>query len=119
MVQRFQAIDYQQVDKKFGRLNWTPPPRSDAFLTFERSQTSSLLHISLKFVPPEFMTKILEDIDPYDCLIAKSSSWTHVPTISELYKVMDITIRIQGRHAVSQESTKNCRPKRMAITEAL
>ncbi len=110
---------YKIVDKEYGRLYCTPPPREQAFLTLKRNNTSTFLEIFLKFIPLEFLRKVQGNLCDFDCVISLRPFWKLIPSISDWYKLLAICIRIQGRHQISQENTLNNSPRREAISEAI
>ena len=79
----------------------------------------SLLKIFTKIVTPEFIEDIRMNMSDEDLVMCYSNPWRLSPTISQMFVLLAITIRIQGIRNVPKKNTKNYKPKRMAIVEAL
>jgi hypothetical protein len=118
-LDKISKLGYFPLDLKFDRLDWTPPHIDYAFLTFKRLGNTSLLSIFLKIVTVQLMTKIIENINPDDFIMRFSPFWIIQPTIVDFYKILAISIRIQGLNKIPRENRKNNRPIRESIIEAV
>jgi hypothetical protein len=115
---RIDLTNYQELDKIHERLDYIIPPIDSRYISFKRVHSPNLSSIFVRFVTPNLLTKILEHMTNEDFVINKVRNQSHIPSVSELYITLAVSIRIQGLHNVPQQNTRHNRPLREAITEA-
>jgi hypothetical protein len=67
----------------------------------------------------DLINDIISKFEYEDLVMCYSKPWMLSPTISQILTLLAITIRIRGLRPVPQKNTKNMRPKRKAVEEAI
>ena len=118
-VARFRQEGDSEIDQKFDRIDWVSPSINKCFLTFKRILEPSLLKKFLKIVTPELIHDIIQNFQWEDLVMCYSKAWQLSLTLHEIWLLLAVTIRIQGLRKVPPKNTKNQKPKKSSVEEAI
>ena len=112
------ADGFEEINQQENNLVWEPPPLDQRYFGFKWRSSQRLVTIFKSFIPPTLLTQIIDSFDDDEFLMSNFNPWHHIPTISEIYIILAICIRIQAIHNSPQSITRNDQPLRNAIKEA-
>ena len=73
----------------------------------------------MEIMTTNLINDIISKFEDEDLVMCYSKPWMLSPTLSQILTLLAITIRIQGLRPVPPKNTKNMRPKRKAVEEAI
>ena len=111
--------EYENLNQANEGMEYISPTIDNRYVVFNRIHPTTLLSIFRSFVTPELLTKIIGNMADDRFTLNQKRNYIHRPSINEIYISLAVVIRITGLHIVPQESTRNKRPLREAIQEAM
>jgi hypothetical protein len=109
---------FKMLEKHHDRLTWTSPPPYECNTIFNLHGNASLLTIFLKIFSPQFLTQLIQSVDPTQLTIDKKRAKALHLTHKLIYGTFAVIIRIQGIHNAPKRNTQNYHPLKEAVEEA-
>lgn len=121
-IARIAAIDepdWIKLDLKKQSLDFEKTPIEHDFPVFNLRKPALMKTIFMQFVTDELLMKVLSSIKDENLVLSQKKSWVYQPKLSDAYKALAISIRIQGLQNKPQENRKNHRPLKESINLAI
>lgn len=117
-LQRIDDGNFEELVKGHDNLHFEGKDHLHHFPIFNLLGNPCLLRIFLRFVTPDLVKIILQNLDPSNLAMDKSRGLYLKPTTDMYYETLAISIRIQGLQNRPIWNKENKRPLRDAVIEA-
>jgi hypothetical protein len=118
-LDRIHEDGFVLIDAAHDHFYWDEPIREKRFFAFNLSRSADLLDIFLHLITPQLLNKCISNLSKDKLIMGKKHPWVINYTVKIGFLLLAIMIRIYGLQNRPLQNTKNDRPLRANISEAI